>query len=261
LAQKASSADKVQILSLEAKIRELEGKLEDIDLECTYHDSLKLELEQANEDLNSKNHEIECMEKGMKATHEITSWEIDTLRKERLNSMEENSYLREIISKKDNEIADLTNPPLPPPPMDDLLQKLPGWISDDLRPLVHERGLEDKVMELDKSFVRENILEALQELLPQDRMVSKSQTDTLPNQSIHSRPAHSKKFISREGVAKQLGGAEAVPLFQEIPLVPVTVPVITSSLILPMVIYSILALLLIAVIWLVGRNTGIHGKK
>jgi hypothetical protein len=95
LAQKASSADKVQILSLEAKIRELEGK-----------------LERANEDLNSKNHEIECMEKGIEATHEITGREIDTLRKERLNSMEENSRLREIISKKDNEIADLTNPHL-----------------------------------------------------------------------------------------------------------------------------------------------------
>src|SRR5207248_2409754 len=38
LAQKASSSDKVTILSLEAKIVELEGKLEDIDLERTYHD-------------------------------------------------------------------------------------------------------------------------------------------------------------------------------------------------------------------------------
>ena len=38
LAQKASSVDKVQILSLETKIRELKGKLEDIDLERTYHD-------------------------------------------------------------------------------------------------------------------------------------------------------------------------------------------------------------------------------
>src|SRR6266498_5990216 len=37
LAQKASSVDKVQILSLETKIRELEGKLEDIDLERTYY--------------------------------------------------------------------------------------------------------------------------------------------------------------------------------------------------------------------------------
>ena len=90
LAQKASSSDKVTILSLEAKVRELEGKLEDIDLERTYHDldavgglleepaqintsviddpkeidSLRLELEQANENLNLKEYTIECMEKG-----------------------------------------------------------------------------------------------------------------------------------------------------------------------------------------------------
>src|SRR2546423_10963151 len=98
LAQKASSVDKVQILSLETKIRELEGKLEDIDLERTYHDldvmgevieepaqisssdpkeinSLRLELGRVKEDFNSKKHEIECMEKGIEATHEITSWE------------------------------------------------------------------------------------------------------------------------------------------------------------------------------------------
>jgi hypothetical protein len=141
-------------------------------------------------------------------------------------------------------------PNLPPPPMNDSSQKLPGWVSDDLRPLVYERGLEDKVMELDKNFARENILEALQELLPRDEIVSRSQTDTLPNQSVHSQPAHSEKFISREGVTKQLGGAEVVPLSQEIPLTP-AIPVVASSLMSPMVTYSILALLLIAVIWLV----------
>ncbi|PKK43483.1 hypothetical protein RhiirC2_804268, partial [Rhizophagus irregularis] len=91
LSQKASSLDKDTILSLEAKVRE---------------------LERVKEDLNSKNHEIECMEKGIEATHEITSREIDALRKARLNSMEENSHLREIISKKDDEIADLSNPHL-----------------------------------------------------------------------------------------------------------------------------------------------------
>src|SRR6266498_3897482 len=37
LTQKASSANKIIILSLEAKIRELEDKLENIDLERTYH--------------------------------------------------------------------------------------------------------------------------------------------------------------------------------------------------------------------------------
>jgi hypothetical protein len=103
-------------------------KLGDLELEQAYHDSLKLELERANEDLNSKNHEIECMEKGMEAIHKITGREIDTLRKERLNSMEKNSRLWEIISKKDNEIADLTNPSPSPPPMNDSSQKLPGWL-------------------------------------------------------------------------------------------------------------------------------------
>jgi chromosome segregation ATPase len=69
LAQKASSHDKTTILSLEAKIRELEGMLED----------KELELERTNGNLNSKKHEIECMEKGIDATHEITSQEIDAL--------------------------------------------------------------------------------------------------------------------------------------------------------------------------------------
>src|SRR3954453_9369286 len=131
--------------------------------------------------------------------------------------MEENSRLREIISKKDNKIAELSIPP--PPLINDSSQKLPGWVSDDLRPLVHKHGLEDKVMELDKSFARENILKALQELLPRDEIVLRSQTDTLLNQSVHSQPAHSEKSILREGVAKQLGGAEVIPLIPAIPVV------------------------------------------
>jgi len=102
LAQKASSADKVQILSLETKIRELEGKLEDIDLERTYHDldviggvieepaqinlsepkeidSLRLELERVKEDRNSKEYTIECMEKGIESSNSIFRREIDAL--------------------------------------------------------------------------------------------------------------------------------------------------------------------------------------
>src|SRR2546429_6581071 len=39
LAQKASSADKVKILSLETKVVELEGKLEDLKLNLVFHDS------------------------------------------------------------------------------------------------------------------------------------------------------------------------------------------------------------------------------
>ena len=58
----------------------------------------------------------------------------------------------------------------------------------------------------------------MQELLLQDGVVSRSQTDTLPNQSVHNQPAHSEKSISREGVAKQSGGAEVVPPPQVMPL-------------------------------------------
>ena len=145
--------------------------------------------------------------------------------------------------------------------MNDSSQKLSGWLSDDLRPFVYECGLEDKVMELDKSFARENILEALQELLPRDEMVSRSQVDTLPNQSVHSRPTHSENFISRKGIAKHSGGAEVVPLSQEMPLAPVTVPAITSSLMSPMVLYSILAFLLIVVIWFVVKKYWNSSKK
>src|SRR5277367_274710 len=267
LAQKALSADKVQILSLEAKVVELEGKLEDLKLDPVFHDSnvvggvieepaqinsfepkeidsLRLELERVKEDFNSKKHEIECMEKGIEATHEITSRERDALSSARLNLIEENSRLRELVSKKDNEVDPLS------PPMNNSSQKLPGWLSDDLRSLVYKHGLEDKVMEFDKSFAREHILEALQELLPQDEMVLRNQAVTLPNQSVHSRPAHSEKIISREGVAKQSGGAEAVSSAQAIPLAPV-IPIVADSLMSPMLIYSILTLLLIAIIWFV----------
>ena len=115
-------------------------------------------------------------------------------------------------------------------------------------------------MKLDKEYVKEDILEALQELLPRDGMVSRSQTDTLPNQFIHSQPAHSEKSISREGVAKQSDGAEVVSSPQVMPLVP-AIPVVTSSLMSSMVLYSILAFLLIAVIWFVVRKYWNSSKK
>ncbi|RGB22387.1 hypothetical protein C1646_776165 [Rhizophagus diaphanus] len=77
LAQKALSADKVQILSLETKIRELEEEPAQISL--SEIKSLRLELEQEYEDRNSKEYIIEYMEKGIEATHEITSQEINAL--------------------------------------------------------------------------------------------------------------------------------------------------------------------------------------
>ncbi|RIA83104.1 hypothetical protein C1645_834308 [Glomus cerebriforme] len=66
LAQKASSADKIKILSLEAKVRELEEI-----------DSLRLELERVKEDLNSKEYTIECMEKGKETSDNVYKWELD----------------------------------------------------------------------------------------------------------------------------------------------------------------------------------------
>src|SRR6266542_3746330 len=185
LAQKASSADKVQILSLETKIRELKGKLEDIDLKRTYHDldviggvikepaqinsfepkeidSLRLELEWVKEDFNSKKHEIECMEKGIESSNSIFRREIDALYSARSKLREENRSFRDQLElKENNEIP----PPLPP------------------------------------------------------------MNDSSP------------KIISA-------GGAETVSL-------PTTAPILASSLMSPIIIYSILSLLLIAIIWLV----------
>ncbi|CAG8650884.1 14760_t:CDS:2, partial [Gigaspora rosea] len=133
LAQKASSVDKATILSLETKVGELEAKLENKELDRVSYDSLRLELERVKEDLNSKEYTIECIEKGIEATHKITSQEIDTLASARLNLIKENSHLREIISKKDNEITDLSN--LPPPSMNDLSQLDPEGTLSTLNPL------------------------------------------------------------------------------------------------------------------------------
>jgi hypothetical protein len=90
-------------------------------------------------------------------------------------------------------------------------------------------------------------------------MVLRSQIDTLSNQSVHSQPAHSEKFISREGVAKQLGGAEVMPSAQVMPLadpsrIASAIPIIVNPLMSPLIICSILALLLIAIIWFVVRK-------
>ncbi|POG60475.1 uncharacterized protein OCT59_000801 [Rhizophagus irregularis] len=120
LAQKVSSADKIKILSLETKVRELEGKLDDLELEQVLHDlnavggvieepaqsdpkkidSLRLELDRVKEDLNSKNYEIECMEKGKEVSDNIYKRELDIRSSERLKLMEENSSLRDQLALK-----------------------------------------------------------------------------------------------------------------------------------------------------------------
>ena len=122
-------------------------------------------------------------------------------------------------------------------------------------------------MEFDKSFIGEHILETLQELLPQDDIVSRSRwtqkdpisrADTLPNQSVHSRPTHSEKYILREGIAPQSGGTEVVPSAQVMTLV---LAVVTHSLMSLIVTYFILVLLLIVIIWFMVRKWWNSWKK
>ena len=108
-------------------------------------------------------------------------------------------------------------------------------------------------MKFDKSFARKHILKALQELLPWDEIVLRNQAVTLSNQSVYNRSAHFKKFILREGVAKQSGGTEIVLSSQTIPLA-LAIPIVVDSLMSLMLIYSILTLLLIAIIWFVVRK-------
>jgi chromosome segregation ATPase len=94
----AESKDKLatkskEIKALQSKLKALEKNSSLAQMNLSEMDSLRLELEQANEDLNSKKHEIECMKKGIDATHEITSREIDALSSARLNLTEENSHI------------------------------------------------------------------------------------------------------------------------------------------------------------------------
>ncbi|CAB4385570.1 unnamed protein product [Rhizophagus irregularis] len=209
LAQKASSDDKVQILSLETKIRELKGKLEDKELEQVLHDSnvvggmveepaqinssepkeidsLRLELERVKEDLNSKEYTIECMEKGIESSKNIYNQTIDSLFSVRSNLIEANRSLREQLAlKKNNEVDHL------PPPINNSSQ--------------------------------------------------------LGSEETLSTSNPSSQIIS-------VGGAEAVSL-------PVIAPIVTSSLISPMLIYSILTLVLIAVIWFMARKWWNSRKK
>ena len=146
MAQKASSADKIKILSLEAKVRELEGKLDDLELEQVFHDldavgglleepvqinssdpkeidSLRLELKRANEDLSSKEYTIECMEKGIESSDSIYKRELDIRSSERLKLVEENRSLRDQLALK-KELRGASHNEVDPslPPMNNLSQ-------------------------------------------------------------------------------------------------------------------------------------------
>src|SRR3954453_396765 len=109
----AESKDKLttkskEIKALQSKLKALEKNSSLAQMNLSEMDSLRLELERANEDLNSKKHEIECMEKGKESSDSMYKRKIDILSSGRLKLIDENSHLREIISKKDNEIVDLS---------------------------------------------------------------------------------------------------------------------------------------------------------
>ncbi|RGB25848.1 hypothetical protein C1646_771186 [Rhizophagus diaphanus] len=205
LTQKASSADKIKILSLETKVCELEGKLDDLELKQVFYDSnavggmiedlaqsdpkeidsLRLELERVKEDLNSKEYTIECMEKGKEASDNIYKRELDIWSSERLKLIEKNTHFQELLSKKDNEVD------TPSPSMNNSSCTAPSGQPSTLNPL--------------------------------------------------------SQIIS-------VGGAEVVSL-------PVTAPIIASSSMSPMLIYSILTLVFITIICFMARKWWNSWKK
>jgi hypothetical protein len=59
---------------------------------------------------------------------------------------------------------------------------------------------------------------------------------------------------------KQLGGAEVMPLADPSGIAP-AIPVVASPLISPLITYTILTLLLLAIIWIVGKKIWNSWKK
>ena len=135
-------------------------------------------MERANENLNSKEYTIECMEKGIESSNSIFKREIDIRSSERLKLMKENRSLRDQLA----------------------LKKEPRGASHN---------------EVDPS-------------LP-------------PMNNLSQPSAPSSQSIS-------VGSAEAVSL-------PSAIPIVASSLMSPLIIYSILIFLLIAIMYFV------FGKK
>ncbi len=131
------------------------------------------------------------MEKGIKSSNSIFRREIDSLSSARLNLLEKNAHLQELLSKKE------------------------------------------------------------------PRGASHNEVDTLSppmNNSSCTAPSSQPSALNPSSQIISVGGAEVVPL-------PATVPIITSSLMSPILIYSILTLLLIAIIWLVVRKCWSSWKK
>src|SRR3954469_1770023 len=68
-----------EIKALQFKLKALEKNSSLAQMNLSEMDSLRLELEQARDDLSSKKYELECMEKGIESSNNIFKWEIDAL--------------------------------------------------------------------------------------------------------------------------------------------------------------------------------------
>src|SRR2546430_330506 len=123
------------------------------------------------------------MEKGIEATDIIYKRELDSLSSARLNLLEKNAHLQELLSKKE------------------------------------------------------------------PRGASHNEVDTLPppmNNSSCTAPSSQPSALNPSSQIISVGGAEEV-----VPLPLTSAPIIASSLMSPIIIYSILTLLLVAIIWIV----------
>ncbi|CAG8823578.1 6878_t:CDS:1, partial [Racocetra persica] len=85
--------------------------------------SFRLELGRVKENLNSKKHKIEYIEKEIETTDIIYKWELDRLYSAQSNLIEENSHLRVLVLKKDNEVVPKSSVEHEPPLMNNTKER------------------------------------------------------------------------------------------------------------------------------------------
>ncbi|CAB4384727.1 unnamed protein product [Rhizophagus irregularis] len=140
-------------------------------------------------------------------------------------------------------------------------------VRDDLSSKKYEIECMEKGIESSKNIynqtidslfsVRSNLIEANRSLREQLALKKNNEVDRLPPPINNSSQLGPEGTLSTSNPSSQIisvGGAEAVSL-------PATAPIVTSSLISPMLIYSILTLVLIAIIWFMARKWWNSQKK
>jgi chromosome segregation ATPase len=234
LAQKTSSLKDTDIASLKDKISGLEVEVEHLEQERASHDSdvaslkekvseldsLRLELEREKEDLNSKNYELDA-EVGRKDS-EIASLraKVNELEKEAGNLLCNYG----LVSCLRSRVRDLE---------DQLEQQVSRSSSS---------GHDSNIMggtETDLSSSSSNC--ALAQSVPSQVEISER------NQQVRSHEVLAGGDNQYQSVIPKEGGVEAVSL-------PATAPIIASSLMSPLVTYSIVALALIVIIWFIAKK-------